>query len=201
MRNLPIQNPYKRKRGESMSSEQSTSHEWLREHEAVLIIREAVRSDADIVAEMLREAAEVMVSRGAEQWKPEMFSVETVLEYFGSRRILLLTSDGNPAGLFTLQDSDPAYWQELNDERYLYLHRLTVRPEYRGLDYGGEMLHYAEKEAARLGKRGLRLDCVAHLPSLNAYYQRSGFRFVAERDLNRSVGGRYVNLYEKTNQE
>lgn len=184
-----------------MSSEKSTSRERLREHGAVLIIREAVPADTDTLAEMLSEAAEVMVKSGVEQWKPEMFSTEAVMEYFENRRIFLLTSDGNPAGLFTLQDSDPGYWQELNDERYLYVHRLTVRPEYRGLDYGGEMLRYAEAEAARLNKRGLRLDCVAHLPSLNAYYQRSGFRFVAERDLNRSVGGRYVNLYEKTDQE
>jgi len=201
MRTLPTRNPYNRKRGEEMSSEKSTSHERLREHEAVLVIREAVQNDAAVLAGMLREAAEVMVSRGVEQWKPEMFSMETILEYFDSRRVFLLTSDGNPAGLFTLQDSDPGYWQELNDERYLYLHRLTVRPEYRGFDYGGKMLHYAEAEAVRLGKRGLRLDCVAHLPGLNAYYQRSGFRFIAERDLRRSVGGRYVNLYEKTNQK
>ena len=181
-----------------MSSEKRPPHERLREHEAVLVIREAVQHDAAVLAGMLREAAEVMVRQGVEQWKPEMFSMETVLEYFDSRRVFLLTSDGNPAGLFTLQDSDPGYWKELNDERYLYVHRLTVCPEYRGLDYGGEMLRYAEEEAARLNKRGLRLDCVAHLPSLNAYYQRSGFRFIAERDLNRSVGGRYVNLYEKT---
>ncbi|MEJ8307273.1 GNAT family N-acetyltransferase [Saccharibacillus sacchari] len=183
-----------------MSSEKPTSHERLREHEAGLVIREAVLSDADILAEMLREAAEIMVKSGVEQWKPEMFSREAVLEYFKSRRLFLLIADGNPAGLFTLQDSDPAYWQELNDEGYLYLHRLTVRPEYRGLDYGGEMLRYAEAEARKSNKRGLRLDCVAHLPGLNAYYRRSGFQFIAERDLNRSVGGRYVNLYEKTDQ-
>ncbi len=184
-----------------MSSENSTSHEWLRESEAVLVIREAIRADAPILAEILREAAERMVSSGVEQWKPEMFSVETVLEYFERRRVFLLTSNGKSAGLFTLQDSDPDYWNEWNDERYIYLHRLTVRPEYRGLDYGGEMLRYAEKEAKRLNKRGLRLDCVAHLPSLNAYYRRSGFRFIAKRDLKRSVGGRYVNLYEKTDQK
>lgn len=160
-------------------------------------IREARRSDAEILAVMLREAAEAMVSAGVEQWKPEMFTTESVLDYFGHRRLFLLTADGQPAGLFTLQGSDAAYWKERNDERYLYLHRLTVRPAYRGLDYGGAMLRYAEREAVRLGKRGLRLDCVAHLPSLNAYYRRSGFRFVAEQDLHRDTGGRYVNLYEK----
>lgn len=165
--------------------------------EAVTAIREAQREDAEILTEMMHEAAEVMVSAGVEQWKPAMFTQELVLGYFENRRVFLLTADNCPAGLFTLQNGDAAYWKERNDERYLYLHRLTVRPQYRGLDYGGKMLRFAEEEARRLGKRGLRLDCVAHLPKLNHYYQRCGFRFVAEQDLNRETGGRYVNLYEK----
>ncbi|OWR32744.1 GNAT family N-acetyltransferase [Saccharibacillus sp. O23] len=165
--------------------------------EAGLRIREAKREEAELLANLMREAAQVMVDNGVEQWKPEMFNAQTVLSYFDTRRVFLLTAEDRPAGLFTLQESDPAYWADADDDRYLYLHRLTVRPEYRGLDYGGFMLRFAEKEAARRGKLGLRLDCVAHLPSLNAYYVRGGFRFVAERDLKREVGGRYVNLYQK----
>ncbi len=165
--------------------------------EAGLRIREAEREDAELLADLMREAAQVMVDRGIEQWKPEMFDADTVRSYFDTRRIFLLTAEDRPAGLFTLQEGDPAYWAEADDDRYLYLHRLTVRPEFRGRDYGGFMLRFAEQEAARKGKLGLRLDCVAHLPSLNDYYVRSGFRFVAERDLKCEVGGRYVNLYEK----
>ena len=165
--------------------------------EAKLQIFETQPTDAAILAELMREAAEVMVEKGVEQWKPEMFTEETVRRYFDTRRVFMLKADGHPAGLFTLQDNDPAYWGDRNDDRYFYLHRLTVRPLYRGRDYGSFMLHYAEEEAVRADKDGLRLDCVAHLPSLNAYYVRSGFRLVAERDLNREVGGRYVDLYEK----
>ncbi|MDO3412870.1 GNAT family N-acetyltransferase [Saccharibacillus sp. CPCC 101409] len=162
-----------------------------------LRIREASREDSEQLAGILREAAELMVQSGVEQWKPEMFTAETVEEYFHTRRVFVLEKDGYAAGLFTLQNSDPSYWGERNDERYLYLHRLTVRPEFRGLDYGDRMLRYAEREADEQGMKGLRLDCVAHLPKLNAYYVRQGFVFAAERDLNRGVGGRYVNLYEK----
>ncbi|WP_172250906.1 GNAT family N-acetyltransferase [Saccharibacillus deserti] len=165
---------------------------------AEMKIREAGPEDVPILAEMLREAAERMVEAGVDQWKPEMFAEEAVRGYFETRRVFLLTADDQPAGLCTLQCGDPSYWKELDDERYLYLHRLTVRPAYRGTDFGARMLRFAEEEALRQGKLGLRLDCAAHLPKLNAYYQNQGFRFVAERDLNRSVGGRYVNLYQKT---
>ncbi|GGO07132.1 GNAT family N-acetyltransferase [Saccharibacillus kuerlensis] len=182
-----------------MSSNEKTNLFRQGKGSAELSIREASIDDVEVLAAMMREAAEVMVHAGVEQWKPDMFTSDTVRGYFDNRRLFLLTADGQPAGLFTLQDSDPSYWKDLNDDRYLYLHRLTVRPEYRGLDYGGVMLNYAEQEAARQGKLGLRLDCVAHLPTLNAYYQRNGFVFVTERDLNRERGGRYVNLYEKPN--
>ncbi|NGZ74521.1 GNAT family N-acetyltransferase [Saccharibacillus alkalitolerans] len=178
-------------------SEKQPERDPSRELERNLTIREAAPEQSEMLAGMMKEAAEVMVQAGVEQWKPEMFTAETVLSYFESRRVFMLSSDERPAGLFTLQAGDPAYWQELNDDSYLYLHRLTVRPLYRGLDYGGIMLRYAEEEAVRQGKQGLRLDCVAHLPKLNAYYLRNGFRFVAERDMKREVGGRYVNLYEK----
>ncbi|OWA37377.1 hypothetical protein B9G55_04760 [Saccharibacillus sp. O16] len=167
------------------------------EDQAQLLIRKAQPVDARMLADMMREAAVVMVEKGIEQWKPEMFTVETVQTYFDTRQIFMLMVADHPAGLFTLQESDPAYWAERNDDRYLYLHRLTVRPVYRGRDYGGLMLRFAEEEAMRRGKRGLRLDCVAHLPSLNRFYVRSGFELVAKQDLKREIGGRYVHLYEK----
>ncbi|MCQ4085575.1 GNAT family N-acetyltransferase [Saccharibacillus sp. JS10] len=166
-------------------------------YDSSLAIREASVSDAPILVEMLQEAAQAMVEQGIEQWKPEMFNEKTVSEYFVSRRVFILEKEHQAAGLFTLQNSDPSYWEELNDEDYLYLHRLTVRSAYRGLHYGEFMISFAEQEAIRLHKRGLRLDCVKHLPTLNEYYRRCGFQWIAERDLKRSVGGRYVNLYEK----
>lgn len=58
---------------------------------------------------------------------------------------------------------------------------------------GTKMLYFAESYLRGEGMTGFRLDCVSHLPSLNAFYTRQGFEFVAEQDM----GGRFVNLYQK----
>lgn len=143
---------------------------------------------------ILRATAEQMVKDGRNQWIPELFSLELMDEYLRDREVILLRHEDQPAGMFTLQESDASYWRERNDTRYCYLHRLAVLPAYRGLQLGNRMIAFGENHAARKGKAGLRLDCVTHLDTLNAYYQRQGYCFIAEQDM----GGRIVNLYEKT---
>lgn len=143
---------------------------------------------------ILRATAEQMVKDGRNQWIPDLFSLELMDEYLREREVILLRHEDQPAGMFTLQESDASYWGERNDTRYYYLHRLAVLPVYRGLELGNRMIEFGEMHAAQKGKTGLRLDCVTHLDTLNAYYHRLGYRFIAEQNL----GSRIVNLYEKT---
>ncbi|WP_106767735.1 GNAT family N-acetyltransferase [Paenibacillus faecalis] len=143
---------------------------------------------------ILRQTAERMVEEGLNQWTPSLFTPSLLDEYLAEREVFLLRSGDEPAGMFTLQDSDPSYWKERNDIRFAYLHRLAVLPAYRGFDLGTRMIRFGEKRAMRQGKLGLRLDCVSHLDGLNQYYRRQGYRFVAKQDM----GIREVHLYEKT---
>ncbi|WP_036717241.1 GNAT family N-acetyltransferase [Paenibacillus sp. JCM 10914] len=148
---------------------------------------------ADIMLSMLIETAEVMEQQGLKQWKPSIFSIELMQQYLAERKVFLLMAEHEAVGMFTLQAGDPAYWGERDDASFGYLHRLTVRPKYRGLNLGTKMLYFAESYLRGEGMTGFRLDCVSHLPSLNAFYTRQGFEFVAEQDM----GGRFVNLYQK----
>lgn len=154
------------------------------------------RGGAEHAEEMLRlliEAAQVMEQQGREQWKPSLFTLDLMNQYLTEREVFILWHEGKAAGMFTLQYGDPAYWGERDDPRYGYLHRLTVRSSYRGLGLGEKMLSFTEDYLLSKGAKGFRLDCVSHLPTLNHYYQRQGFQFVAEQNM----GGRSVNLYEK----
>ncbi|ANA82231.1 GCN5-related N-acetyltransferase [Paenibacillus vortex V453] len=143
---------------------------------------------------LLKEAAEVMEQEGRRQWSPSLFSLELMQQYLAEREVFILWHEGEAAGMFTLQYGDAAYWGDRDDPGFGYLHRLTVRSSYRGLELGAKMISFAEAYLLSKGRRGFRLDCVSHLPTLNQFYQRQGFQFVAEQDM----GGRFVNLYEKT---
>lgn len=156
-------------------------------------LKVAEAEQAGVMLSLLKEAAEVMEQQGRKQWSPSIFSFDLMEQYLAEREVFILWHKDVAVGMFTLQYGDPAYWGERDDPAYGYLHRLTVRASYRGLELGTKMISFAESYLLSMGKQGFRLDCVTHLPTLNQFYQRQGFQFVAEQDM----GGRVVNLYEK----
>ncbi|MFE0556729.1 GNAT family N-acetyltransferase [Paenibacillus lautus] len=156
-------------------------------------LKVAEAEQAGVMLSLLKEAAEVMEQQGRQQWSPSIFSFDLMEQYLAEREVFILWHKDVAVGMFTLQYGDPAYWGERDDPAYGYLHRLTVRASYRGLELGTKMISFAESYLLSMGKQGFRLDCVTHLPTLNQFYQRQGFQFVAEQDM----GGRVVNLYEK----
>ncbi|RCX23576.1 acetyltransferase (GNAT) family protein [Fontibacillus phaseoli] len=154
----------------------------------------ADEDDTELVRSLLIEAATWMESSGIKQWNPEQFTEEVISSYFTNRDVYLLlrADDHDPAGLFTLQTSDCDYWGELNDEGYSYLHRLTVRPTYRGHALGRELIYWAAKRSRSLGRKGLRFDCWNENRKLNPYYRELGME---ERGLGKLNGRQYI-LYE-----
>lgn len=152
----------------------------------------AAEQDADLVRQLLTEAAEWMKSRGIRQWNPEQFTEDEIRKYFATRDIYLMLDGTEPAGMFTLQSSDPDYWGALNDARYNYLHRLTVRPSYRRHSLGREMIYWAAKHSRKAGRKGLRFDCWSENRKLNPYYAELGMEKRGIGELN----GRQYILYE-----
>lgn len=159
----------------------------------LLQITEADPSQTGVVTELLREAAGWLSEQQIKQWDSSLFTEQRVAEYFADRKVYVAYIKDEPAGMFTLQDEDPAYWKDRNDSSFGYLHRLTVRRRCSGAGIGEHLLRTAERIVAEMGKRGLRLDCSSDNPKLNTVYQKQGFRFMGISDM----GGRFVNLYEK----
>lgn len=154
----------------------------------------AQAENAEDMLMIFQKTADLMVQQGLNQWTPSIFSLSLMENYLAEREVYILKNfEGKPVGIFTLQESDPSYWGDRNDDQYDYLHRLAILPEYRGLHLGEAMIQFAEKRVQAKGKRGLRLDCVSHLESLNRFYSRQGYEFVDKQNM----GTREVHLYEK----
>jgi len=123
----------------------------------------------------LREEARAwLADNGIEQWKIPYSSTliaqaiergEAYLAYLGEDLI----------GTIRLQWSDETLWGKTEDNAG-YVHNLVVSRRFAGQGLGREMLKWAEKTAAKAGKRFLRLDCAANNEKLCNYYQRAGFR-------------------------
>ena len=156
-------------------------------------IRQANLTDVESLLAMLKEAAVWMEENGITQWSPGHFKKEEVESYFGYRTVYMVLDEEVPAGMFTLQDTDPDYWKSSNEQGYYYLHRLTVRGPYRSQKLGSALLDWVSEKCKLDQMKGLRLDCRASNEKLNEYYQKLGFVYkgVAEK------GGSDFCLYER----
>jgi GNAT superfamily N-acetyltransferase len=153
----------------------------------------AALGDIDTVLGILDEAASwIIEQRLPSVWKPGEFSRETFLEQISRGEVHIGLVDEQPAGTITLQWADRVFWgEQLPDSGYV--HKLAVRRAYAGQKVGLDMLRWAEAKSRTVGKRFLRLNCLAGDKKIRDYYERAGF-------LNKGdvVGPKAVaTLYEK----
>lgn len=121
---------------------------------------------------------------------PSRQSVERVIK-LGVQ--YLCEDNGQILGAFVLnEEPQGAYekgdWEkELKRGEYLVIHTLAVDPECRGRGVGKEMVSFCQEEAIRKGNRALRIDVVpGNIPAIRLY-ERMGFVFAGQVDLERDI--------------
>lgn len=101
-------------------------------------------------------------------------------------RLILATSDGNPAGCVALHKIEPDICE---------MKRLYVRPHYRGKGLGSELAKKVIAHARHLGYKQLRLDTVEpKMQTAVAMYRQLGFRETAPYRENPIPGALYMQL-------
>jgi predicted GNAT family N-acyltransferase len=96
--------------------------------------------------------------------------------------------DGIPCGCMMVKDVDPFFWPDVPEGEALFLHKLAVANAARKQGVGDALIKFATEEAARRGRKSLRLDCHAHREKLRKFYERHGFECVGEK--------MYLNVYD-----
>jgi ribosomal protein S18 acetylase RimI-like enzyme len=67
------------------------------------------------------------------------------------------------------------------DENYLLIENIAVQPQYQGRGIGRELLHFAERQAEKLGYRIVQLYTNEVMTENLAFYGRHGFREIDRR--------------------
>ncbi len=137
----------------------------------------AERGDLDRYIDLLEELADWLETRGIRQWprgrvrrSPEYFA-----ESIDRGEVHLAFLDRELAGTLRLLMRDPIVWPEFNSDDAVYVYNLGVRRRWAGREMGGRLLGWAERRAASLGRRFVRLDCMPDNAFLRGYYERHGF--------------------------
>lgn len=119
--------------------------------------------------------------RGSIVW-PE-FTDAAILGEIKAQHLFRVVNEGATVGVFSVAYDDPAIWGSHERGAHLYLHRIARAAEYPGRGLMDAILSWAGQQCTLLGREGLRMDTWASNAALIAFYQRRGFRVVAERRL------------------
>jgi ribosomal protein S18 acetylase RimI-like enzyme len=143
-------------------------------------VRPARRDDVELVAAMLDETGE---------W-PRPFPRDELAERLDGEELFVVDVEAVPAATFTLLWDDPSFWGERPPDA-AYLHKLVVRPAFRGRGLGARIVEWAERRAAEAGRAYLRLDCKRSNGGIRSYYERLGFEHRGDVDHPRFAAALY----------
>lgn len=141
--------------------------------------------ETEKAVEILRETAEWLQRRGSLQWAEVLDGKDKhgLAEAIKNGEVYFYFNQKNQlAGMLAAWNKPTAWDQQLWQKQQktnsaIYIHRLLVRPNYRGKGYGKQMLDEV-KELFHSKVTEIRLDCLASNEQLIAFYKGNGFRQV-----------------------
>jgi ribosomal protein S18 acetylase RimI-like enzyme len=161
-----------------------------------LNIRKATLNDAKALAEILTQAVSYKLSLGDKAWGNEPYTPQEVEGRIKKGHTYTALLDDEIVGTFMFLWEDEMMWGK-QPPVAAYVHQLAIKDGYHGQSIGRELLDWAGKEAAREGRKLLRIDFPPQNAGLKKYYEKLGFKFVSERLINAPHATYTAALYER----
>ena len=157
------------------------------------VLAPATVQDAAVVVRLRDAAAEWLLARGIEQWRPGELTEARIAMRAEAGELYVCRMDGAVAAAVVVADQDSAVWGPVAGDAG-YVHTLVIDRRHAGQGLGRRVLAGVEHLIATRHARA-RLDCVSTNNRLRKYYRDAGYREVGERDLG--AGWSPVTLFEK----
>lgn len=126
------------------------------------------------------------------KWKYKIYpSIDSVKYNILNNNQYMVIDNNEIIGAFVLND-DPegSYYKgkwSKDISKYMVIHGLCVDNNYYGKGIGSKIVNYCIDYGKRLGYLGVRLDIVpSNLPARNLY-ERLGFKYIGDYDLDRNI--------------
>ncbi len=155
--------------------------------------------------EMLEEIAVWLESRQIRQWQSGMF--QQFESYFADSirkgEAHFAYHGDDLVGTIRLLPSDTDVWPEATENDSIYVYNIAVGRKWAGHRIGRQMLDWAGRQAASLGRNHLRLDCLADNGFLCRYYSDAGFedRGAVDATYPEPIGTLRLRRFEKGTRE
>jgi ribosomal protein S18 acetylase RimI-like enzyme len=151
--------------------------------------------------DLLEEVADWLDTRGIKQWRSGNFrlSSDYYAESIKHQEVQLAFVGDELVGTLRLLLREPIVWPDIVEDDAVYVYNLAVRRAWADRRLGRRMLEWAGDRATSLGRRYIRLDCVADNRFLREYYGQAAFedRGEIEARFPSPVGTLRLRRYEK----
>ena len=161
----------------------------------------AQSDDLDRYLDLLEELADWLETRGIGQWPPGNFreSADYYAESIKQQEVHLAFVGDELVGTLRVLLREPIVWPEVVEDDAIYVYTLAVGRVWANRGFGRRLLEWAGNRAASLGRKYIRLDCLADNDFLRHYYRQAGFEECSEIEARfpPPVGALRLQRYEK----
>jgi GNAT superfamily N-acetyltransferase len=107
-----------------------------------------------------------------------VFEKQMIEKEITEKRQWKIVIDGVIACNWAITFSDAEIWEERNDNRAIYIHRIATNPGFRGKNFVAIIVEWAKVYAACNNKNFIRLDTLGYNIKLIEHYCKAGFEFL-----------------------
>ena len=158
-------------------------------------IKKCTDKDIEMVGTFYEDTVRIMneTNTNYPMWWSGYPCTQSVKETTASGAQYFCTLDGNICGAFVINDEpggayEKGDWKvDLNLGDYLVIHTLAVDQSMKGCGIGSLMVQYCIDHAKAIGYKAVRVDVVpTNIPAAKLY-EKHGFTFAGEKDLERGI--------------
>lgn len=114
------------------------------------------------------------------------FSESLIRSEINDNRQFKLLIDDQIACVWAITFSDPQIWEEKENTRSIYIHRIATNPEFRGNNFVQTIVDWAKNYALQHHKQFIRMDTCGKNEGLINHYKGCGFKFLGINKLRNS---------------
>jgi GNAT superfamily N-acetyltransferase len=141
------------------------------------LIQASDENDWSVASSLLQQVALDLDLRNKGLWSQKQVEESELRKNYKLDELFLLTDSSNILGMVFIQESDPLFWPEVEENKSIFLHKLAVLPGHKGRGFGRCIIELSIDIARLRGLEWVRLDCDVR-PELIKYYEKNGFSLV-----------------------
>lgn len=132
--------------------------------------------DLDEIFRLYDSAIEFQKTVFNKSWLP--FDKKFIEKEIAEKRHWKIAIEDKIACIFSINFDDSLIWKDKSDDDSVYLHRVAVNPEFRGMKIFPKIVEWLRGYAKSTGRKFIRMDTWGDNQKLIDYYINCGFNFL-----------------------